>query len=197
MRTNTSPAKTAAILATLSKGLLVCLSLSFLSGTALSAGSHEQTDMAQAIVEYRALTPTEKTVQDVLNVYAQAMAERSIETMEQAVIPGDFSVIESGYANWTWEDFRDKHLAEEFQMLSDPSYKIDLLVGETQGPLGFAVFRYTAAGKVNGREISISGLGTAVLEHTDDGWRIHHMHTSAPRDQLEKAMGSAPHGSSE
>jgi hypothetical protein len=168
--------------------------------TLFAAGDHAHNDMSKAIKEYRDLTSTEKTVQAVLDTYGDAMAQRSIELMEEAIIPGDFSTIESGYPNWTWESFRDQHLAAEFQAFSDASYDIDLIVGETQGSLGFAVFRYKAAGTVQGKTISISGLGTAILEETDAGWRIHHLHTSAPRDQLEKAAagtgfdGGSDHG---
>jgi hypothetical protein len=158
---------------------------------AIAAGDHAHNDMSKAIAEYRELTTTEQMVQEVMDTYARAMTEGSIEIMEDAIIPGDFSTIESGYPNWTWEDFRDTHLAAEFKVFDDASYDIDLLVGETQGSLGFAVFRYTAAGKVQDAEISISGLGTAILEETDAGWRIHHMHTSAPRDQLEQAAAGA------
>jgi hypothetical protein len=162
-------------------------------GAVLAAGGHAHNDMTKAIKEYRELTPTEQAVQAVLDTYGRAMEEKSVEIMEQAVIPGDFSTIESGYPNWTWEDFRDNHLAVEIQMFEDVDYQIDLIVGETQGSLGFAVFRYTAAGKAQGKSISISGLGTAVIEETEDGWRIHHLHTSAPRDQLEKAAAGTGH----
>lgn len=167
--------------------------LLFSACSAFAAGGHAGADMTRAIKDYRELTPTEQAVQDVLDTYGRAMEEKSVEIMEQAVIVGDFSTIESGYANWTWEDFRDNHLAVEIQMFEDVDYQIDLIVGETQGSLGFAVFRYTAAGTVQGKSISISGLGTAVIEETDDGWRIHHLHTSAPRDQLEKAAAGTGH----
>jgi hypothetical protein len=169
------------------------------SATTFASGDHAHNDMTKTIQEYRELTETEQMVQGVMDTYARAMAEGSIEIMEQAIIPGDFSTIESGYPNWTWESFRDTHLAEEFKVFSEATYDIDLIVGETQGSLGFAVFRYTAAGKVQGNTVSISGLGTAILEATDAGWRIHHLHTSAPRDQLEQAAAGATsdHGDTE
>jgi hypothetical protein len=175
----------------------LCICLALFIGNAFAAGDHAHTDMSKPIKDYRQLTPDEVILQTVLDGYANAMAQRSIEAMEQVVIPGDFSTIESGYPNWTWEDFRDSHLSAEFKAFSDATYNIDLIAGETQGSLGFAVFKYTAAGKAQGRTISISGLGTAILESNDSGpdqvWRIHHLHTSAPRDQLEKAAGGAQH----
>ena len=151
---------------------------------------HHADDMSKGpIASYRELTEDEATIQAVLDTYGRAMEQKSIPIMEQAVIPGDFSTIESGYPNWTWEDFRDNHLAVELEMFTDVNYDIGLILGEFQGSLGFAVFNYTASGNVQGKDISISGLGTAILEETDDGWRIHHLHTSAPRTQLEQAMG--------
>ena len=67
-----------------------------------AAGDHANSDMTKAIAEYRELTKTEQLVQDVMDTYARAMAEGSIEVMESAIIPGDFSTIESGHPNWTW-----------------------------------------------------------------------------------------------
>jgi len=158
-----------------------------------AAGNHDSGDASTAmkgpIADYRELSADEASIQALLDVYGSAMESKSVELMEQAVIPGDFSTIESGYPNWTWEDFRDNHLLVEMAMFTDVSYKIRLIAGELQGTLGFAVYEYTAAGKVQDKAVSISGLGTAILEQTDDGWRIHHLHTSAPRSQLEGMGG--------
>jgi hypothetical protein len=141
------------------------------------------------IADYRELTADEKSIQTVLDTYALAMEQKSVEIMEQAIVPNDFSTIESGYPNWTWEDFRDNHLLVEMDTFTDISYVTNLISGELQGALGFAVYKYTASGKVQDKPVSISGLGTAILEATDDGWRIHHLHTSAPRTQLEGMGG--------
>ena len=151
---------------------------------------HADVDMSKGpITSYRELTSDERRIQILLNKYGDAMEQKSVELMEQAVIPGDFTTIESGYPNWSWEDFRDNHLKVELDMFTNVDYEIDLIVGEFQGSLGFAVYTYTASGDVQERSVSISGLGTAILEETDDGWRIHHLHTSAPRDQLEGMAG--------
>ena len=164
-----------------------------LPGMALAAGGHaHDEDLSKGpISSYRALTDDETTIQAVLDTYGRAMEEKSVEIMEQAVIPGDFSTIESGYPNWTWEDFRDNHLAVEMEQFTDVNYDMGLILGEFQGELGFAVFNYTASGKVAGNPVSISGLGTAILELDDGQWRLHHLHTSAPRSQLEQAQESA------
>jgi hypothetical protein len=158
-----------------------------------SHDGHAHSDLGRGpIRDYRELTAAEQTIQAVLDTYGRAMEQRSVEIMEQAVIPGDFSTIESGYPNWSWEDFRDNHLKIEMASVSDVSYDIALILGEFQGSLGFAIFRYTAGGTVQGRKTGITGLGTAILEDTDAGWRIHHLHTSAPRNQLE-AMEQGTH----
>ncbi len=157
---------------------------------ALAAGEHQPGDASKGpISSYRELTVAESEIQRVLDTYASAMEQKSVELMEQAVIPGDFSTIESGYPNWTWEDFRDNHLLVELDTFTDVNYDIRLIAGEQQGGLGFAVYEYTASGKVQGNPVSVSGLGTAILEKSAASWRIHHLHTSAPRTQLE-GMGA-------
>jgi len=171
--------------------LFILLTLMATPLLSMAAGDHthdHDTDMSKGpIRDYRQLTNDEATIQTVLDKYAQAMEQKSVDIMEQAVIPGDFSTIESGYPNWTWEDFRDNHLLAEMEAFTDVNYDIALILGEFQGSLGFAVYKYTASGKVQGNAVGISGLGTAILEKTDAGWRIHHLHTSAPRTQLEQA----------
>lgn len=154
---------------------------------ALAAGEHGH-QAKEPVVNYRALTADEQTIQTLLNGYAKAMEEKSVTLMEEVIIPDDFSTIESGYPNWTWQDFRDNHLLIEMDTFTDVRYTIKLISGELQDPLGFAIYQYTAAGKMQGKTetVSISGLGTAILEKTSKGgWRIHHLHTSAPRAQLE------------
>ena len=178
-----------------SKARAAILTSVFLMTTsvALAAGGHghggSASGQAGPINDYRTLTAEERIIQDVLDLYATAMEEKSVEVMETAIIPGDFSTIESGYPNWTWEDFRDNHLLVEMETFTDVNYEIELITGELQGSLGFAIYQYTASGKMQDKAVSISGLGTAILEQTDEGWRIHHLHTSAPRSQLEGMGG--------
>jgi len=157
-------------------------------GLAIAAGGHgSQAPGQKPVADSRPLTADEQTVQALLDGYAEAMEDKSVKAMEQVVIPGDFSTIESGYPNWTWEDFRDNHLLIEMDTFTDVEYTIELISGELKDPLGFAIYQYTAAGKMQGKTdtVSISGLGTAILEKTAAGWRVHHLHTSAPRAQLE------------
>jgi len=169
--------------------LLFCLPI-LIAANSWAAGDHGHDGAAKGpISDYRELTADEAAIQGVLDKYATAMENKSVELMETAVIPGDFSTVESGYPNWTWEDFRDNHLLVEMDTFTDVNYDIKLITGEFQGSLGFGIYQYTASGKVQGNPVSISGLGTAILEQTETGWRIHHLHTSAPRAQLE-GMGN-------
>ena len=89
----------------------VCIMAIATSAAATADVEHGHGSAARGpISEYRELTQAEQTIQAVLDNYSRAMEKKSVELMEQAVIPGDFSTIESGYPNWTWEDFRDNHL---------------------------------------------------------------------------------------
>lgn len=163
------------LLAALTPGLLLA-----------SGASHTGLPPQEPIKNLRDLTIEEEQIQDLLNLYAEAMEEKSLEKAERAVSTGDFIIIESGYPNWQWEDFRDNHLLVEMTDFSDIDYQIDLITGEFQGTLGFAIYAYTASGKLRGTPTSISGFATAILELKDDEWRIHHIHSSAPRQQLEQ-----------
>lgn len=170
--------------------LMLCITLLFHTSALWAFGGHTgDTQPAKAIDSYRELTADEQQVLKLLQTYASAMEQRSVDLAEQAVIPGDFSTIESGYANWTWEDFKKYHLSVELQQFHDISYKIELLTGEFQGDMGFAIYRYTASGRMqaDGPLMSITGLATAILENTDKGWRIHHIHSSTPRQDNNAA----------
>jgi len=163
---------------------LTILTMVLLPLNVLALGGHTgDTEPAKPIIEKRALTADEQAIQDVLNKYASAMEKRDVSIAEQAVIPGDFSTIESGYANWSWSDFKEHHLSAELDFFKDISYKIDLLSGEFQGDLGFCVYQFKTSGTVikSGKQMSTAGLATCILEKTEQGWRIHHIHSSVPR----------------
>jgi hypothetical protein len=151
-----------------------------------SGASHTGLPPQEPIKNSRELTKDEQTIQSLLDLYGEAMEEKSLEKAERAVLPNDFIIIESGYPNWQWEDFRDNHLLVEMTDFSDINYQMDLITGELQGTLGFAIYSYTVSGKFRGTPTSISGFATAVLEQYEGEWRIHHIHSSAPRAQLEK-----------
>jgi len=155
-----------------------------------SGASHTGLPPKEPIKNTRALTPDEQVVQDLLNLYAEAFKEKSLEKAEMAVIPGDFTIIESGYPNWEWDDFRDNHFLAEMKDFSDIEYQIDLITGELNEELGFAVYQYKAGGKFRGTPTSIAGFGTAIIEKYQGEWRLHHIHTSAPRSQLEQTAYS-------
>jgi hypothetical protein len=173
-------------------GLIYASLVSFTS--AHGAGDHQTDGIARVpIQDYRGLTPDETTIQTTLDTYGRAMEEKSLEIMAQVVIPEDFSTIESGYPNWSWDDFRDNHLLVEMDSFTDIQYSLSLIASELDQSLGFAIYKYTATGNMQGKSLSITGLGTAILERssnkTSPVWRIHHLHTSAPRGQLEAMDG--------
>ncbi len=171
------------------KKLIVCLiafSLTVPIAAFASGASHTGLPPQEPIKNSRELTKDERTIQNLLDLYGEAMEEKSLEKAERAVMPDDFIIIESGYPNWQWEDFRDNHLLVEMTDFSEINYQIDLITGELQGTLGFAIYSYTASGKFRGTPTSISGFATAVLEQYEGEWRIHHIHSSAPRSQLEQ-----------
>jgi len=177
---------------------LIAVCAAFVSQAVFASGaSHTGLPPKEPIKNTRALTAEEQQIQDLLTLYGEAFEQKSLEKAERAVIPGDFYIIESGYPNWEWEDFRDNHFLAEMKDFTDIDYQIDLMVGETQGTLGFAIYQYTASGKFRGTPTGITGFGTAVLELHEGEWRLHHIHTSAPRKQLEQTAYANDSGESE
>ena len=116
----------------------------------------------------------------MLDAYAEALEARSLDQAEKSVQADGFTTIESGYANWTWEDFKNSHLGVELEAFSDIDYDMDLISGKMQGQMGYAIYQFSAAGKMNGEARSTTGYGTAILEQTDAGLRIQHIHSSTP-----------------
>lgn len=169
-------------LITITSALIIALPLT----AGASGASHTGLPPQEPIKNLRDLTADEQQIQDLLNLYGEAMEEKSLEKAEQAILTGDFIIIESGYPNWQWEDFRDNHLLVEMEDFSDIDFQMDLITGELKEALGFAIYAYTASGKFRGTPTSISGFATAILEQNNGEWRIHHIHSSAPRAQLEQ-----------
>jgi hypothetical protein len=151
-----------------------------------SDGSHTALPPKQPIKDLRELNADEQKIQRLLDLYAEAIEEKSLEKAKRAILSNDFVIIESGYPNWQWEDFRDNHLLVEMKDFSEISYQMELIAGELQEKLGFGIYAYKASGKFRGKATSISGFATALLEKDQNEWRIHHIHSSAPRNQLEK-----------
>lgn len=111
--------------------------------------------------------------------YHTALTQGDVAAIESRVLADDrFVMLEGRHSNWGWEDYRDHHLAGELDDLGKVRFRLTFFRVRIDGSLGYAAFAYEVLPK-EGPEMDFGkGFATAVLELTDDGWKLRHLHTS-------------------
>lgn len=128
----------------------------------------------------------EAAVRDVLLRSASSFAKNDIaEATKVWANDESLTIYESGHANYGWADYRDHHLVPEMGEMKNTKYEFSDIKIHLAGNIAWATLKYTISADVmeNGktRHVDGGGLGTAILEKRNDGWRIVHWHSSAPR----------------
>ena len=128
----------------------------------------------------------EAAVRDVLLRIASSFAKNDIgEATKVWANDESLTIYESGHANYGWADYRDHHLVPEMGEMKNTKYEFSDIKIHLAGNTAWATLKYTISADVmeNGktRHVDGGGLGTAILEKRNDGWRIVHWHSSAPR----------------
>jgi len=161
---------------TLLAGIL--LGLCVLSGTPGWAG-----DTGEA--GHRALPPAnsdwpapDAAVIRAIEAYYAALTSGDVAAIETFVLPDErFVMLEGRHANFGWADYRDDHLASELDDLSQVRFRLSFYRVQIDGALAYAAFAYEVLPK-EGPEMDFgSGFATAVLELSDDGWKLRHLQT--------------------
>lgn len=141
--------------------------------------------IATAIVGVRVVAGArddEKAVRDVLMQSASGF-ERGDLAMLNRVYSNDESVtiFESGSANYSWAEYRDKHLVPEMNEMKNIKYALSDIKVRVAGKMAWATYKYALTAALKDRNVDVNGLGTAILEERDGRWQIMHTHTSARR----------------
>lgn len=129
-----------------------------------------------------AQTKEDAAVRDVLMKYTAAVERGDLEAIstlwanDESVI-----VIENGHANYGWADYKDHHLGPELKEMKNVKYALSDLKVKVEGKTAWATFKYSIAADLKERHVEDGGLGTAVVQHSANGWRIVHWHTSSAR----------------
>jgi hypothetical protein len=122
------------------------------------------------------------TVRDVLMRNAKGFEAGDLKLLDDIwAHDSGVTVFESGHANYGWEDYRDNHLKPELEEMKNVQYRLSEIKSRVDGKTAWATFKYTISADLKERHVEGAGLGTAVLENREEGWRIVHWHTSAPR----------------
>ncbi|MHA6287162.1 YybH family protein [Maricaulis sp. CAU 1757] len=137
---------------------------------------------AAAALSMNVALDAEPAVEEVLEGYSQALSDEDVAAAEQWVLAEgtDFTIFEGSGSDVGWAEYRDHHLAPEFAAEHVEFHVYDwseysVTVDENLAVATFDIrMEYTMRGEARER----NGHGTAVLQRTEQGWRIRHLHTS-------------------
>jgi hypothetical protein len=164
--------------------LLACLALQFAPASAqpaprgADAGEHGGESTPAPIAARRQLSADEKTIQALLERFADAQKQKSLELL-RAAITKDFVLIQPGGGAWSREYYEGAQFRHVVEAFSNLRYDTHLIRGALGAKTGYGVFSYDFAGKMHDRPVEAHGLLTAALVLTRDGWRISHIHQSS------------------
>lgn len=158
---------------------LAMLILGAVAVSTAHAGETGQSDshaLPPAVTDW---TTAEAALIDVIEAYHTALTGGDMAAVEKYVVTNDdFVMLEGRHSNWGWTDYRDHHLASEFEDMSKVRFRLSFYRVRIDGSLGYATFRFEVLPK-EGPEMDFgTGFATAILDRTDDGWKLRHLHTS-------------------
>jgi ketosteroid isomerase-like protein len=146
---------------------------------AIQAGAVEEggdSDLPPAVTNWAA---PEMAAVEAITAYYAALTGGNIAAIESHVVDDErFVMLEGRHSNWSWPDYRDHHLAGELGDLGKVRFRLSFYRVAVDGTLGYATFAYEVLPK-QGPEMDFGrGFATAVLERTEGGWKLRHLHTS-------------------
>jgi len=123
-----------------------------------------------------------QAVQATLESYAKLIDAKDVAAMEALVLPDelDFTIFEGKGKNIGWADYRDNHLAPEFDNpdLVFTKYEYSNFKTNVSGDLATATFLIDMAYTYKGKDSAVTRNGTAILKNVDGSWKVAHLHTS-------------------
>jgi ketosteroid isomerase-like protein len=156
--------------------LTVVAVIAVTSSLAGTVDEPHQAKLPSAVTDWSA---AEAAITETVQAYYTALSRGDIQALESFVLDDErFVMLEGRHSNWSWPDYRDHHLAGELEDLSKVRFRLSFYRVAVGGTLGYATFAYEVLPK-EGPEMDFGrGFATAVLERTDDGWKLRHLHTS-------------------
>lgn len=136
----------------------------------------------------KASPSTQAAVQATLQQWKDAYSQRDLDGA-LAVIAPDADVVGIGTGPDEWrvgpEEFKAQ-LERDFAQSEALSVDYEPLVVSEAGPVAWVAGRATVQARVEGRELTLTGRFTAVLEQRQDRWLLMQTHFSLPAaDQAE------------
>lgn len=161
-----------------SRTFALALALSLpLAGCATFDSSGSQTGVVEANQ-----SAARQAIASVLTNYSTEIMAKNLPGMEAYVLPDamDFTIFEGKGANLGWADYRDNHLAPEFDNddLVFNTYSYSDFSTNVSGDLATSTFSINVDYVYKGEATTQTRRGTSVLKEIGDAWKIAHLHTS-------------------
>ena len=134
----------------------ICLTLflAAVSPTLLAAGGAETTE-----------------VKGVIQQFHQALERHDVAAIE-ALVSADIVVLENGYRNEGWPDFRDNHLIPEFKERATPSkWEFVNVAASSEMAWGYTKQTISATGK-DGKAAGYLVWSAYVLQKAGPAWKV-------------------------
>lgn len=93
----------------------------------------------------------------------------------------DVVIYESGGVEASREEYRSHHLPADMEFASSTVRESTLDRSGRSGDVAWVLSRSRTTGTFRESEIDSNGTETMLLVHTEDGWRIQHIHWSSRR----------------
>ena len=118
------------------------------------------------------------TPADTVSAFHEALASGEKEKALELLDP-DVMIFESGGAELSRDEYASHHLNADMEFSAATSRTIvDQQVGEIAGA-AWTLTRSETRGMFREKEVDLLGVETVVLQHSDRGWRIVHIHWSS------------------
>lgn len=133
-------------------------------------------------VEY---SGAEKMVVNVLESYAAAYAAADLVAIRNLTVAnGSFSYFEGTSVDSSWAEY-ETHAAAEMPAFSDAHYVFTSIRPHVVGQMAYATFSWAMDVVIVSEQfeggkhpVSMRGIGTAVLEKENAGWKLRHLQTA-------------------
>ena len=96
-----------------------------------------------------------------------------------ALLAPQVVIFESGGAEMSREEYASHHLAADMQFSAATRRSITDRQSGGDDDIAWVLTRSETTGRFRDRDIDVLGVETMVLERSDDGWRIVHIHWSS------------------
>ncbi len=129
----------------------------------------------------------EKTVQEILKQYAQAYADKDMESIIKLFTQDpDLVAIGAGRDEWvTGSEELKKGFQRDMTQADDIKVDFEDVAVSSSGNVAWASAQMILKVKVEGQEITMPGRVSFVFEERNNNWFINHLHFSVPDEQEE------------